>query len=216
MVLTVQKLGNFMNGQLCASIFADRVDLFPNFCASNIEGKILNIFSEKFSKRWLPKAVTIHGKRFFILSQGLFDFALIRSESGLVGDHYDVGPLRPESRTVNVKTKLKCVLAEVSLRKSGKIEILQRSYRKIQRKRLRNAKLRKFWVSAFWEWGGEKFALTYQLFSSSLHSTHSVRISNYRSSYSKRSPTILRVPPFKSSRNFQFNNTSLTFLAWFS
>ena len=45
---------------------------------------------------------------------------LIMIKSGLVGDHCEVGPLRPESRTVNVKTKLKCVLAEVSLQKSGK------------------------------------------------------------------------------------------------
>ena len=42
-------------------------------------------------------------------------------KSGLVGDHYEVGPLRPESRTVNVETKPKCVLAEISFQECRKI-----------------------------------------------------------------------------------------------
>ena len=45
---------------------------------------------------------------------------LIMIKSGLVGDHCEVGPLRPESRTVNVTTKLKCVLAKVSLQECRK------------------------------------------------------------------------------------------------
>ena len=37
-----------------------------------------------------------------------------------MGDHYEVGPLRLESRTVNVTTKLKCVLDKVSLQECRK------------------------------------------------------------------------------------------------
>ena len=37
-----------------------------------------------------------------------------------MGDHCEVGPLRPESRTVNVTTKLKYVFAKVSLKKCRK------------------------------------------------------------------------------------------------
>ena len=44
-----------------------------------------------------------------------------------MGDHYEVGLLRPESRAVKVKTKLKCVLAEFSLQKVEK----QRFYKEV-------------------------------------------------------------------------------------
>ena len=37
-----------------------------------------------------------------------------------MGDHCEVGPLRLESRTVNVETKSKCVLAEVSFQECRK------------------------------------------------------------------------------------------------
>ena len=37
-----------------------------------------------------------------------------------MGDNYEIGPLRSESRTVNVTTKLKCVFAKVSLKECRK------------------------------------------------------------------------------------------------
>ena len=104
--------------------------------------------------------------------------------------------------------KLKLVKSEIIGQICRKTRISRRSYHKIERKSLKNAKLRKVSVSSCRDWGGEKFALTYQLFSSSLYSTHSVRYANHRQSYSKLGSTIMREAPFNSSENLQFANTT--------
>ena len=61
------------------------------------------------------------------LFQRLFENStLTRIKSGLVGDHYEIGSLRSESRTVNVTTKLKCVLARVSLQDGRKTDFMKK------------------------------------------------------------------------------------------
>ena len=62
-------------------------------------------------------------------------------KSGLVGDDYEVTPLRSKSRTVNVLRK-RVTQNQFDLGK--KVEISLRICRKKQRKSLRIAKVRKF------------------------------------------------------------------------
>ena len=129
------------------------------------------------------------------------------------GDHYEVRPLRPKSRTVTVRNKAKICqrrnhFARISKKQRFYEEVIEKSREKVEKRRIQKnfgkylSRMRRKEVRAH---------ISAVLFRSTQYSLGQNR--NQGLSYCKLGRTVSRVTPFNSSRNFQFSKTSYVFLA---
>ena len=130
-------------------------------------------------------------------------------KSGLVGDDYEVTPLRSKSRTVNVLRK-RVTQNQFDLRKKQRFheEYVEKSREKAYEK----PKLQNSGKYQFENEEEERIALSCSPF---LHSTHYGQNRNYTLTNCYFGSTVLRLVLLNSSGNLQFSKTSLSFLAQF-